>query len=119
MESPRSGGSMWMMASTAVLHFFSLGALLPPRALAPWPQGSWWAVGFLWQTLPCVSASSGTTPLTVLLTPACLAGAKPTAFPKGQCGCRTSCPLSMASVSQRPWEPALQSPLTLTRSLCQ
>lgn len=50
MESPRSGGSMWMMASTGVLHFFSLGALLPPRALAPWPQGSWWAVGFLWQT---------------------------------------------------------------------
>ena len=29
MESPRSGGSMWMMASTGVLHFFSLGALLP------------------------------------------------------------------------------------------
>lgn len=45
-----SGESMWMMASTGVLHFFPAGALLAPRALAPWPQGSWWAMGFLWQT---------------------------------------------------------------------
>lgn len=31
--------------------------------------------------------------LTVLLTPSCLTGAKPTAFPKCQCGCPTSRPL--------------------------
>lgn len=77
---------MWMMASTGVLHFFPPGALLPPRAPALWPQVGWWAVGFLWQTHCPVSRPPMEPPhptLTVLLTPACLAGAKPTAFPKG------------------------------------
>lgn len=42
--------------------------------------------------------------LAVLLTPACLTGAKPTAFPKCQRGCRKSRPLpevGLVSVSQR------------------
>lgn len=106
-----------------LLGFSTSSPLEPCCPQGLWPRGLR-AVGGPWgfsgkPTALCLGLQWNHPSLTVLLTPACLAGAKPTAFPKGQCGCRTSRPLSMASVSQRPWEPALRSPLTLTRSLCQ
>lgn len=60
--------------------------------VASWSPASRW--GFSGKpTALCLSLQWKNPTLTVPLTPACLAGAKPTAFPKGQCRCCTSRPL--------------------------
>lgn len=108
-----SGESMWMMASTGVLHFFPAGAC-GPQGLWPRGQGGWWAMGFLWQTHCPVSQPPVEPPHPHCPAHPRLPGwGQAHGISKGQCGCCTSAPLPMASVSQRPWEPALRSPLTL------
>lgn len=73
-------------------------------------------------TALCLSLQRNNPTLTVPLTPASLAGAKPIAFPKCHCGCHESRPLSVVapeSVSYRTFKSAPGSPFTLTRSLFQ
>lgn len=105
--------------STVVLCFSPPGALQPPSVLALWPHGRRPAGGVsLANPLPCVSASSGRTPPSLSRShrPAWL-GPSPRHFPKVSVAAARAAPCG--DCESEDLEPALASPLTLTRWLFQ